>query len=169
MATWLRSSFNDIIVAVRTRLIDVTGLPIDRVKITAKRQWAHYQADQLLNLVPQTITRNVQVADGSGRIMTQIERQLWVQCVNRLATDTIDDGTQWFIDETYGLITLEENVLDALTDWRPVDDSQNALTIEPVKFLAGVPPIQEIEMPGWGQETLAFNIIYAPPLNQDYQ
>lgn len=169
MATWLRSSFNDILGSVVARLAEVTSFPSERIKITAKRQWARYQNDQVLFVIPQGITRTAAVADGSGRIMTQVERQVWVQCAVRLALDTVDSGEYWFTDETLGLIALEEMVLDALTEWKPVDTSQNALTIEPVKFLGAVPPTQEVEMPGYGQETLAFNIIYGLPLTQSYQ
>lgn len=165
---WVRSSFVDILAPIYTSLVVNTGLPTTAIKFRSKRQWK-FQADRQLILIPQSIGRDAVVSDGSGRIMTALRRQLWVQLVNRLALDTIDDGTQFFQNATYGMIPFEEHVLNALVEFQPVNSSGTALTIEPMKFMGGVPPTQEVESVGWGQETLAFEICYAPPLTQSYQ
>ena len=165
---WARTSFVNILTPIYASLVTNTGLATTAIKLRSKRQWK-FTADKILILVPQQLGRDAVVSDGSGRIMTALKRQLWVQCVCRLALDTIDDGTQFFTNTSYGLIPFEEQVLNALVEFQPINSAGTALTIEPIKFIGGVPPTQEVESVGWGQETLAFEITYAPALNQAYQ
>lgn len=158
-----RTSYAEILLAIKARLVSVTGLPAVRVKIITNRSHVPYlQAEQMLFVRPGRWISPRSQKDGEGRVVGRSYRYLNILVVDRVALDAVDEDEIRLTDTTYGLIPLADKVLDALDQFWPEDSSQNVLTYEPMRMIAGQEE-KKSEKPFWCDQLLTFEIGHLPP------
>ena len=159
-----RTSYAEIMLAVQARLVTVTGLPLVRVKLLASRaQMPYLQAEQMLFVRPgRWISPRLQ-RDGEGRVAARVYRYMNILVVDRTALDSVDDDEIILTSSTYGIIPLEELVLDALDQYWPEDSDGNVLTFEPMRMIAGQEEKKNASKPFWADAMHTFEIGHLPP------
>jgi hypothetical protein len=152
----IASPLADIVPIITAQLVVKTGVPTHSVKVVARGSdyVAKFQGDRDLLLRFSGAQPQAGFTHGAGRVATILDRVLQVTCRVRLNTDPSDDDTRIWVDPTWGLLVLEEAVIDALWGFWPTDTSQNVLTPcvlewvpsqEAAKQLVPPPPLDWIE------------------------
>lgn len=169
MATVLRSNLQTILPLIKTRIMDVTGLESEAVvysKQPAKVK-PSFQADKVVVLwVRSQITQKPFVA-GAGRVDTRVTRRVTVVIWNRLEVDYDLQDEAFFTDANYAIFILENQVLDALATFKPVDAQNNIVVTEPLWIGPVAEPVPDME--GWGHSEVDIEIVYELDLDQSYQ
>lgn len=163
MATVLRTPIRDIFLNVKATLMTGTGLGSDRVTIVAKPN-IQSVADKEIQIWPSNATVDEAWEFGSGRRSCPIARNLNILCRDRVALDPTNESQVLLTDQNLGLFVLEEQVINALLEYLPVDRQGNALTTAPIKFLGQPAETAEHEEwannLGWGDSWLVFQLVY---------
>jgi hypothetical protein len=168
MATQNRSSLIPILQAIQTQLMSTTSFPLERVNIVAT--WPkdpQIVGDQDLLIRPLGFICNLEEgAQGAGRVETLIHRRLAIKVRTRLAYDSEQDQVGWLTDATLGHLQLEEQVLDSLQNFIPMDGSSNWLVAQPLQLVGGDQPEDPEGLDGNGESVVYFDLAYLPALNQ---
>ena len=160
-----RTSYAEILLAVKARLVAVTLLPAVRVKILTNRsQVPHLQAEQMLFLRPGRWISPRSQRDGEGRVAARVYRYMNLLVANRVALDTVDEDEIMLTSSTYGIIGLEELCQDALDQFWPEDSDQNVLTFEPMRHIAEQEE-RKTSRPFWCDCLQTYEVGYLPPFS----
>lgn len=161
-----RTSFGEILLAVKAEVIKRTGLPAARVIILARDQAPKAQAEQIIYLRPRRFTSIEPENTGGGRSNTRLTRQLDLILSSRMATDASTSDEDWLTHPTRGYYALEDAAVDALQEFFPTDGQGNALVFEPIRIMS---EDQTLKLGHWGQANATFEVGYMPPLDQTRQ
>jgi hypothetical protein len=167
MATVLRASPVTWLPYIQQQLVAVTGLPVERVIITARLNPQPMAQTQDILIRPGAITGSQNYLQGSGRLVMYLKRALHITIRTRQALDQPESDQQWLINLQLGHFVLEDKVYDALQGYQPVDMSGNALLATPINFLGGPDPSkidQNEDNNDFGFTTLTFEVEYVQPL-----
>jgi len=80
-----------------------------------------------------------------------------VLVVDRSSLDPVDEDTIHLTDSTYGIIPLEEVVLDVLDMCDLFDSSLNLLLFEPMRMMSGTEELP-LRKPFWADAILQFEV-----------
>ena len=110
--------------------------------------------------------------EAAAEVTPAVVRGFVVQLRSRLGIDVSDRNDQWLLWEptedepgVFGHSVLEDRIITAVLPWRPVDDDDNMLPIQPVLLDSGgefqndlrqLPP----DDPTWGSSLLVFAVSY---------
>lgn len=164
--TVLQSGLAAILLAVRARIVAVTGISENQVKLWARshRTCPQFQSPRDVVLVPGPASPTPGWQEGAGRIASVVQRPLHVVARTQLAFGTSDSDWSALTD-TLGLETLEDALATALVEpWFPEDVDGNHLTISPLLLMPGTQPDDNAEDRTWAQATLGFELNYELPL-----
>lgn len=138
----IRGNFGQILLAIQTQLVSwlATNLDkswtVDRVILIARPQQKvpHLMGDQDVLLRVRGESPNANVIDAAGRYDNRRERKVTVTMRCRALLDiTGQDGIR-LTDQTLGLLTLEDTVLDALETFLVTDDLSNLIAAAPIRM-----------------------------------
>lgn len=162
MAAQIRSNFVAILQAVQTQLAKVTGLPTTRVLLVARRASPKFQGDSDILVRPGRFISPPEERTAAGYVELIIRRLLIVQPRVRRLADMPDRDDIFLTDAALGYFTLEENIVNALSNFEPTDASGNVLTFGTIQLRSGAEVQKETEdkAPGWGFGGLEFEIPY---------
>lgn len=166
MATVLRSHLVTICRAIQRQLVLTIGLRPEYIKLASEFEQSP-RSDRDIILRPRGFIVDRYVADPAGRILTAVRRKLTVGIRTRLQLDDAGHKDEQFLfHANLGSLPFEEEVAGVLQEWSPVDEADNALTLEPMHLLGGTDPGGERE-DVWGQTFIDFELYYALPLSQN--
>ena len=162
-----------ILQAMAQRLITLKVFQdITRIQYLARNEETPaFQAEKIALFRPRGFIDDKGTDLGAGRNAVYLHRQVDITARTRFADDEAYRDRQWFINQTFGHLLLEEAIINAWHDYTPgADESGNALTTHPVKLLRGT----DYEKPNpkdksWGHCTLAFGVSYLLNVNRKYQ
>lgn len=160
-----RTRFSDVLLAIRDQIVNMAAVQANKVEIVSRDSPVKTKAEKLVFLRPRRYTVGREEVDSAGRLVTAKIRQLDVIINSRAALDKPDSDQTWLTDTGgRGYFDFEEDVIDALQDFFPVDSDGNNLTMYPIRILAGSQPDIEDE-PGWGAASATFEVAYMPPVS----
>lgn len=160
-----RVRFSDVLLAIRDRIVDTAAVQANKIGIVARDEPIKSNAEKLVFLRPRRYTIGREEVDSAGRLATVMIRQLDVIINSRAALDKPNSDQVWLTDAGgRGYFDLEEDVLNSLQEFFPVDSDGNNLTIYPIRIFAGSQPDIEKE-PGWGAANATFEVAYMPPVS----
>lgn len=172
MAAQIRAKLRDILLDVRGRLMEVTGLPPERVAVDARQDAdepdLNLQADQyfLIRVKGQTPAPGV---EGGGRVNTRVKRRIQVCLRTRLALDEAGRDLLWLTEQSLGHLEREHQLYDALSTYQPTDGKGNWLVAEPIVLEQSTEPRKDKADPSWGRSAVEFVVDFALALDQSYQ
>ena len=167
MPTTLLTSLSPILEAIQSQLMTTTSFPIERVRLV--KAWprsGEEVGDQDLNVRPLGfIVHEEDGVEGAGRLETIIHRDVGVMIRSRLGVDYLESAQAWLTDPTLGYLPIEEQVIDSLHGFIPVDGSNNILVTQQIKLRSGE-AIEAVysDNPEFGGCVLHFEVCYLPPL-----
>lgn len=175
MPTVIRTNLAVILSVLRARLVDVTGLPPERVGLL-QREEAPFNAhgDGYVYLRVEDGGFDMPDLIGAGRIDTREEILFSVTARSRCALDESNMDWLWLTEESLGNLKLRHAVLEAMVCFQPTDSEGNWLVTEPIKPSRSRRPRKE---PGtrdrpnkdWGESVTYWELKYECDLTQTYQ
>lgn len=161
--------FSDILIAIRDRISVALDLDPSRVKLAANDRYQVNDLDQVTVYV-RPYAAPLFANAGAGRRAMPTRRMVRVYYYVRNSSDLPGDDTIGITDPTYGLLQVEEKLLDYLVLWYPQTNTEARLnlTIEPLHPLdpSGGPPERELENDiGMLRGSLLFEVCYLPKLD----
>lgn len=156
----IATSLRTILPSVTANLAARTGVAEGDILLLAREDTPHFHAaaDLLLRVGPPQPDEGFSL--GAGRHAVVLRRQLQVTPRVRLALDVSDRDDQALLGEQ-GLLSLEEAVVNALHIWTPEDTDGNWLTVEPLHWSPGGPPVHETPVSqSWLHTDLVFVLRY---------
>lgn len=168
--TVVSATLNDILTACRTRLIAVTGFPVERVRFLDpdRTRTPPPQADQVVHFWPEIGTPAPNYY-GSGRLDTRRAVRLVAQVATRFGVDEEDSSEAWLLDQTLGHLVAVATIEDALIGFLPEDANGNALATHPIEPAPVTKPQPDRADPDWGYSRVGFLVTRIVPLTQSYQ
>lgn len=142
MAVQKRARFTDILLAIQAQVASWLEWDVSRVLIVARPEdkVPHLMGDQDVVLRVRNEIAINNVIDAAGRYDNRRERRITVLMRVRYLVDVTGQDSQRLTDETNGLLTLEDDVLDALETFLVTDADSNILTACPIRVGALTDP-----------------------------
>ena len=168
--TVLRSAPQDVLLACRTRLIEVVRFPVERIRLFDPDLFnpsRGNQADQVLNFWPDVSTPTENYL-GAGRIDCRRQLRLVVQVATRYGVDEDGSNEQWLVDQQNGHLEMLMRVEDALIQFIPQDAHENWLVTHPIEPGQVGKPQPDRKEPGWGYTRLGYVATLMLDLDQHY-
>lgn len=158
--TTRRASVRETVLLLRARLAAGLGWDEERIIITAAEpdDTPHHQADQdiLLRLEGERPEASI---DGGGRYVNLRTRNIAVWARSRLFLDTRDSDLARLTHTSLGHVALEDDIVDVLEGWLPVDDDGNA-TSTPVILGTFSRPEKDRKDDGWVRSRVDLSFQY---------
>lgn len=160
MASPIKSSLRTILPLVATRLTAVTGVTSNRVLLVSRAGVPKFQGDSDLLVRVGPPSPDPDFSPAAGRSLLGIVRGLQVTPRVRRVVDLSDRDDYALLDEDYGLLSLEESVLDALQTFVPeVEDDW--LTVQPLLWTPSQAPVHDEPVSqSWLHSDLMFSLRY---------
>lgn len=138
------SNISTILVAIRAQLAGWTpiGIDISRIRPSTIADTQHTDAPKEILLVPESERKDPKTL-GAGRTELRMRRYLNVVLRTRCGLDPGNEDTQWLTNastdplvESLGHFAVEDAIVDSMFLFQPEDALGNALTYEPIIFMA---------------------------------
>lgn len=168
MAEPIRTNLNAILAALIQQLVSWPAVPdVSDCYVVDNDAPELTQSKLIVMLRPrgETPVRNVQ--ESGGRVDRRVRRKLGVLIYTQLDLDEVGRASSSLTDATFGHLVAEDDVVDALDTFQPVDLNGNALTYEPVAWLGVGEPRRNDG--GWSRSVLEFDVPYLRNLDQSMQ
>lgn len=170
------TNFSTILLNIRQTLSDRCNVVLDYVMLGADRPrvFKHSQMDKVLRVRPLRRTSPYPNNDpGAGRLGDLKVRNIAVDCYARSSSDVTGNDLVALTNETYGLLKLEDLVLNALDQHTPyyTDDADNKipLVVEPMRETYTDDPNRPQPIDGFLDSTIYFELTYIPLYNTSYE
>lgn len=165
------TSLVPLLTALQAQIATCTGLPPEKISLSAKDIQPRFKGDQDLYIRLMDATPRPGFEHGSGRTCIILSRPLVLTLRTRYQVDPSDVQNAWFLDPNYGHIIKEEQLFNCLVD-QPILDpaTSNWLTSEVLHPLPTPPEVMQ-EKPrgkGWGESHMTFELVYQPSLTPNY-
>jgi hypothetical protein len=173
--------FGKIVLAIKQQLVDyeltVGGtddaviLPATAIKIVARDQVPKFTADRDVLIRVGRLSVLSGTVQGAGRVATRAQRMVSVTPRTRLSLDESDRDEEWLTNATLGHFLLEEQIIDALHLFFPLDANGVApFLVEPMRLMEGDQPGRDRQMPQmFGDTSLVYECVYMVTLDQEMQ
>lgn len=154
--------------SVKTALIAKTSLNTAYVRLWQGENFPRVSLEPKLLLLHWSRAVPAIEYPGANRLGRLVYRNLTVRCCVSFSADQAGSHNLIMEDESYGLLALEEQVLDALDGKQlfEIDESGNKalLSIEPLQLLTdGQDPTSFKSAPDWMVTNYTFRVMYVPP------
>lgn len=138
-------------ILVAAKNILVTGLNISPsiVKISARKELPYFSGDQDFVLRLRLPIPEDGFVSGSGKYASVLKRVLTISIRTRLATDRSDSDERLLLDNNYGHLIREDQILRLFHLRILNDSSNNTLAIEPVRVTSATGDPDEL--PSYGK------------------
>ncbi len=161
----IRARFSSILLALKARIIARAVVPAAQLEIIADDQPPPTKGEKLVYLRPRRHSAGQPQVESAGRLDTRLTRTVDVFVRTRATIDKISSSEQWLTDQARGILDLEEDIVNALQDFAPVDSDGNLLTVQPIRITTGAQPDSGAKKQGWGQSSSSWDVIYHPPIS----
>ena len=136
----IKSNTGNILTAIKTLLVNELAVGSHKVLLVAKTIIPNFTGDQDFIIRPGSPTPEDGFVQGSGRLASVVQRQMYVAIRTRFGVDVSNSDERWLLDPTLGHLAREEQVINLLHLRRLKDSSGNDLLIEPMRMTQ---PIQD--------------------------
>lgn len=175
MATVIRSQIADILLAIQARIMSVLNFPAERVILDtlegAEDREVHFEAEQYVYIRAESYG-NAPGFDGMGRIWAPQRWRITCTLWTRSGLDEPPGAGVFLTAASVGHLRLMHQFLDALLGYQPTDtgdDTGNWLVQQPMQSTSGTGPRRARTDATWGRSSMAFEVVYAPSVDQSYQ
>lgn len=156
----ITTSLRTILPAITAQITSGTGVPANRVLLLARETTPRFQGDSDILVRVGRALPDEGMASGAGRNGVLLYRVLQVTPRVRRSTDLSDRDDLALLDESAGLLALEEQLIDALHIWVP-RSGDNWLAQEPIHWEPGAVPLHETPISdAWLHSDLVFLLRY---------
>jgi hypothetical protein len=166
----IRTSIRTIALAIQTQIMAITGFKSDRVGIVGDGVIPHFTATQdvLIRLMDEN--GDDDALHGAGRVDDRRDRHMTIVCRVRSQQDQAGSDLLRLTRLTTGLVTLEDQVMDALQIFQPQDNVSNVITPEPMRIINGPhAPRHDPDDINWISSEIDLTVKYIRNLDQSRQ